>query len=108
MIPFIIYGGIYLYAAVQPKLPIGGANGYYFYDSEGKAYDTGATEDWVSLDDISDYLIEATIDTEDKHFYSHQGFDFLRIIKALMINISSGENKQGLQLLLSSILKIYF
>ena len=95
LIPFIIYGGIYLYAAVQPKLPIGGANGYYFYDSEGKAYDTGATEDWVSLDDISDYLIEATIDTEDKHFYSHQGFDFLRIIKALMINISSGENKQG-------------
>ena len=45
LIPFIIYGGIYLYAAVQPKLPIGGANGYYFYDSEGKAYDTGATED---------------------------------------------------------------
>ena len=40
LIPFIIYGGIYLYAAVQPKLPIGGANGYYFYDSEGKAYDT--------------------------------------------------------------------
>lgn len=95
IIPFIIYGGIYLYAYLQPKLPIGGANGYYFYDSEGNAYDTGASEDWVSLDDVSDYLIDATIDTEDKHFYNHQGFDFLRIAKALMINISSGENKQG-------------
>ena len=91
----VIYGGIYLYAYLQPKLPIGGANGYYFYDNEGNAYDTGASSDWASLDDISDYLIEATIDTEDKHFYKHHGFDFLRIAKALMINISSGENKQG-------------
>ena len=25
---------------------------------------------WLNLDDISDYLVDATISTEDKNFYS--------------------------------------
>jgi ABC-type sugar transport system ATPase subunit len=35
------------------------------------------------------------ISIEDKNFYKHQGFDFLRIFKALMINFKSGKNMQG-------------
>ena len=31
----IIYFGIYLYARMQPKLPITGANGYHLYDING-------------------------------------------------------------------------
>ena len=30
-----------------------------------------------------------------KTFYKHHGFDFLRIIKALFVNLKSGENLQG-------------
>ena len=90
----IIYFGIYLYARMQPKLPIIGANGYHLYDINGDAY-TASSEKSVSLKDISKDLINATISTEDKNFYKHQGFDFLRILKAMFVNIKSGETLQG-------------
>ena len=90
----IIYFGIYLYAKVQPKLPITGANGYHLYDINGEVYTASSNEN-VSLNDISKHLINATIAVEDKNFYKHQGFDFLRIIKALFVNVKSGENLQG-------------
>ncbi|MBQ9011878.1 MAG: PBP1A family penicillin-binding protein [Bacilli bacterium] len=88
------YMGIYLYAMISPRLPIDGANGYYLYDNSENLYNA-ASEDWISLDNISSYLVEATIAAEDKNFYNHQGFDFLRIVKALFVNIKSGETNQG-------------
>lgn len=90
----IIYFGIYLYARMQPKLPITGANGYHLYDINGDAY-TASSDKNVGLKDISKDLINATISIEDKNFYKHQGFDFLRILKAMFVNIKSGETLQG-------------
>ena len=90
----IIYFGIYLYARVQPKLPITGANGYHLYDINCDTY-TASSEESVSLKDISKHLINATISIEDKNFYKHQGFDYLRILKAMFVNIKSGETLQG-------------
>ncbi len=90
----IIYFGIYLYARMQPKLPITGANGYHLYDINGDVYTASSNEN-VSLKDISKHLINATIAVEDKNFYKHHGFDFLRIIKAMFVNVKSGENLQG-------------
>ena len=90
----IIYFGIYLYARMQPKLPITGANGYHLYDINGDTY-TASSEESVSLKDISKHLINATISIEDKNFYKHQGFDYLRILKAMFVNIKSGETLQG-------------
>jgi len=90
----IIYGGLYLYAKITPKLSINSANSFYLYDSSGTLV-SGNNDEWISLNEISEHLINATIAIEDKNFYSHQGFDFLRILKALYINIKSGENLQG-------------
>ena len=90
----LTYLGIYLYAKMSPKLSIKGANGYYLYDSNGDLYTTGS-KDWVSLDNISENLIKATISIEDKNFYKHQGFDFLRIVKAMMENVKNKSNSQG-------------
>ena len=90
----IIYFGIYLYAKMQPKLPITGANGYHLYDINENIY-TASSDKSVSLNDISKDLINATISIEDKNFYKHQGFDYLRIIKAMFVNIKSGETLQG-------------
>ena len=90
-----LYAGIYLYARITPKLAIDGANGYYLYDGDGKLFTGTASEDWSSLDNISKDLINATISIEDKNFYKHQGFDFLRIVKAMFVNIKAGETKQG-------------
>jgi len=90
----LIYIGLYIYARISPKLAINSANGYYLYDSNNNLY-TGSNDEWVNLDNISSYLIDATISVEDKNFYNHNGFDYLRILKALSINISNKSNLQG-------------
>ena len=88
------YIGTYFIAKVTPKLSIKAANKYVFYDISGNTYNND-DDNWVELDQISDYLKNATISIEDKNFYNHQGFDLLRIIKALYINIINGKTLQG-------------
>lgn len=90
-----VYFGIYLYARITPKLAIDGANGYYLYDANGDLYTGTASEDWIKLDDISKNLVNATVSVEDKNFYKHHGFDYLRIAKALFIVATSGSKSQG-------------
>lgn len=91
----ILYSGIYLYAKLTPKLSINSANSFYLYDKNDELYSGNNSDAWVSLNEISPYLINATISIEDKHFYQHQGFDFLRIIKAFYNNVISGSKSQG-------------
>ncbi|MGM8214939.1 transglycosylase domain-containing protein [Bacillaceae bacterium W0354] len=50
---------------------------------------------WVTLDDISPYVIDAFISAEDQHFYDHFGFDFVRIAGAVYHNIKAMEKRQG-------------
>lgn len=88
------YSSILLYAKLSPKLSIDSANGYYLYDNEGNQIEEG-TDEWISLSQMSPYIINATISVEDKNFYKHSGFDYLRIIKAMLINIKNGKTLQG-------------
>ena len=94
IIGVLTYGGLYLYAKVTPKLSIKSANSFYFYDHENNLF-MGSNNEWIKLDQISEDLIDATISIEDKNFYKHQGFDYLRILKAMMINIRSSSKSQG-------------
>lgn len=96
LILFILGFSIYGYSRVSSKLEIKNANNISLYDKNGNLFFMGnGTSQWINLDDISKYLIDATISTEDKNFYNHFGFDFLRILKASWINITSGKTKQG-------------
>jgi len=88
--------GIYGYGQISNKLEIKSANNISLYDLNGNMYFQGTgTNEWVNLNDISPNVINATISTEDKYFYKHFGFDFLRIIKAGYTNLVSGKTKQG-------------
>lgn len=89
----ITYFSIYLIAKFTPKLSIKSANKYIFYDINNELYTDD--DNWVSLDNISNYLKDATIAIEDKNFYNHQGFDFLRILKALYVNVINRKTLQG-------------
>lgn len=91
----ICYFGLYLFAKIMPKLKIESANSFYIYDKDNSLFPVNNTNDWISLDNISKHLVNATLAVEDKNFYNHLGFDFLRIIKALYINFTSGEKRQG-------------
>lgn len=92
----IFRGGLFIYLKSTPTLEIGDANNILLYDSNKKLFFQGnESKQWVSLKNISQYVKDATIYTEDKHFYQHNGFDYLRIAKASMINISQGKTTQG-------------
>lgn len=88
--------GLYGYAYFSPKLDIKNANQFYIYDDqEALVYQGSGNNEWVSLDEISPNFIDAVLNTEDKNFYKHHGFDYLRIAKAMYTNIKSGAIVQG-------------
>ena len=96
----ILFGAIclcsYGYNKLNTSLEIKNANNLSIYDNNNElVFQGNGTNKWVVLNDISKYVVEATISTEDKKFYKHFGFDFLRIIKAGYTNIISRETKQG-------------
>ena len=91
---FFAYSGLYIYASLTSKLSINSANNFYFYDIEENLYN-GEKDNWISINDISKHLINATISIEDKNFYNHIGFDYLRILKALYVNFKSDATLQG-------------
>ena len=92
----IVIVGLYTYAYLSPKLELKTAGQYYIYDKEDElVYQGSSTSEWVSLEDISYHLLDAVISVEDKNFYHHHGFDYLRIAKAMYLNIKNGKITQG-------------
>lgn len=91
----IIDISFYVYAYITPKFPIYTNNNITYYDINGNDMFNSNNNDYVKLDEISPDVINAIVSIEDKNFYKHNGFDFLRIAKAMVINITSGKIKQG-------------
>lgn len=88
-----MYSGIYLIAWIYPKLNINNSKSYYFYDKDSNLI--SGTDEYSGIDTISPYLKNATLSIEDRHFYTHGGFDYLRIGKAMFNNIKSGKTTEG-------------
>ena len=91
------YSTLFVIAKISSKIDIKNSNSIYMYDKDGKSFYEGnnGTKKWVKLKDISKNLVNATIYSEDKNFYNHNGFDIPRIIKSMFINIKSNDLKQG-------------
>lgn len=85
---------LYGYCYITPKISVNKAQSYYLYDNSNNLI-FNDSEDWIKLENISSYLVEATVDTEDKYFYRHLGFDYLRILKAALNNIKSRSLSEG-------------
>jgi penicillin-binding protein 1A len=51
--------------------------------------------EFVHLDQMSPYLPEAVIATEDRRFYHHYGIDPIGLLRALYVNLRSGGLVQG-------------
>lgn len=69
-----------------------------FFDRHGRLlaerWDEGRRT-WVSLDRISEHLIDATIATEDASFYVNYGVDPVRIVGAALQNAQQGQVVSG-------------
>ncbi|MDI6745435.1 MAG: monofunctional biosynthetic peptidoglycan transglycosylase [Thermodesulfovibrionales bacterium] len=50
---------------------------------------------WVSLSQVSPYLIKAVLIAEDDKFWSHEGFDYEAMQKAMGKDIKAGKFKAG-------------
>ncbi len=50
---------------------------------------------YVKFENISPFLIAATVATEDKNYFSHPGFDPMAIVRAFIQNLRSGETVSG-------------
>lgn len=86
----------FLYALITPKIDIKSANAFSVYDNKEKlVFQGNGNDSWVPLKDMNKYIINATISTEDKNFYKHLGFDYPRIAKAILVNITSHNITQG-------------
>ena len=90
----LFHFGLYVYCKITPKMEINKSQSYYLYDRNSNLiFDDN--DEWVSLNRISKNLINATIYTEDKYFYKHIGFDYLRIGKAIVNNIVTRSKSEG-------------
>ncbi len=49
----------------------------------------------VTLSDVPQSFIHALIATEDKRFFEHSGVDFMGVLRAFVINITTGTRSQG-------------
>lgn len=93
----VCYSILFVCAKYGSKIDIENSNSIYMYDKDNKSFYEGnnGTKKWIKLKDISKYLVNATIYSEDKNFYNHDGFDIPRIIKSIFINIKSKDLTQG-------------
>lgn len=88
--------GLYTYAYLSPKLDLKTSGSLYLYDNKNDlVYQGSRSNKWANLEDISDNLKNAVIAVEDKNFYNHHGFDYLRIAKAMLTNIKKKSIVQG-------------
>ena len=74
------------------SLTVSDANGIQLRQ---EATSAGLRERWVSLDKISQHLIDATLASEDDEFYAHGGVDWSAMGRALWLNIARGGAEFG-------------
>lgn len=102
----ICYIGVNIYALITPKLNITNNGTYYLYDNQDKlVYQGSSTSSWVNIENIDKELLNAVISIEDKKFYEHHGFDYLRIGKAMLTNIETGHIVQGASTITQQLVK---
>ncbi len=75
-----------------------------FYFSDGSEIDY-AKNDYVLPAEMSTNLKNAFIAVEDKRFYTHKGYDIVRIGGAVLKNVASGKMKEGASTITQQLVK---
>lgn len=80
------------------------------YDNNGKELFKFALEkkEYISLDKIPKYLIDAFIAAEDHDFFSHSGISIRGIIRSFLINLYHKRVVQGASTITQQLIKILF
>lgn len=89
---------ILVYAKILGPPPLAVPQSTLFYSADGTLIgetNTGQQRYWVELEDVSPSLTSAVLAIEDRHFYSHNGFDFKRIAGAVIADVKAMAKVQG-------------
>lgn len=80
------------------------------YDSSGNLLAEIGEEnrEEVKIKDVPQDFLNALISTEDSRFYEHHGFDYIRTVKASLVNLKSGFGSQGGSTLTQQLIKLTF
>ena len=87
----------------QPSIRITDRDGRLLYDLLPE--DSGRQVSLAS-ENIPQCIKDATVAVEDENFYSHPGFDLKGIVRALWINLQSGETKSGGSTITQQVVRI--
>ena len=80
------------------------------YSADGHVIKTFQTFHYeqVSIKEIPQYLKDAIISTEDKNFYTHDGYDILGIARSIIVNIVNKRTSQGASTITQQLARILF
>lgn len=100
---FILCAGFVAFFAIPPKRDIlypEEFRSFVIVDRDSKILREVLSKDyktsiWTSLDNMSEWIIEATIIYEDKRFRTHSGVDVIALARALIENIKAGRIVSG-------------
>lgn len=86
----------YIKTLEPPPLQVTQTSVFYGANDEviGKNHN-GKNQLWVPFEQIAPAVIDATIAIEDRKFFKHHGFDYMRIAGTIIANIKSGSKSQG-------------
>ena len=62
----------------------------------------------VDVDKLPSYVAQAVVDTEDRRFYKHKGFDYIGFVRAMGVNIIKRRYAQGASTLSQQVAKNLF
>jgi penicillin-binding protein 1B len=62
----------------------------------------------VKYADVPEVLRNAVISAEDKRFFQHSGFDPIRIVKAVWVDVREGRNAQGASTLSQQLARMFW
>ncbi|MBD8071620.1 transglycosylase domain-containing protein [Bacillus sp. PS06] len=90
--------GIVIYAKSKGAPPLAVPQSTLIYAEDGTLIGEthyGEKRYWVHLDEMNPAVIDATLSIEDRKFYKHHGFDYFRIVGAVLADIKAGAKVQG-------------
>jgi penicillin-binding protein 1A len=97
----VIFAGLMVWALhdLPPERPVGDGNAPSLILEASNGASLGRVGPLKMPDaarkDFPDVLVKAAISIEDRHFYSHWGFDPLGMVRALRRNVAAGTIVQG-------------
>ncbi|NBI31063.1 transglycosylase domain-containing protein [Chengkuizengella marina] len=94
-ISFVVF---LIYLRTQPLPVTSIPQTSYVYDLQGQVIDrfyVGENREVVSLDEISTYVIQATLAVEDHRYFDHFGFDLKGVTRAAIVNLQNMDKGQG-------------